>query len=293
MENLTSNIFSHLTAKERDTFSFPAKLLQNKKLLSGDVLDFGCGFGKDVELLKEKGINIVGYDKHYFPEYPTKKFDTIICFYVLNVLLPEEQASVLMEVSLLLKPSGKAFFAVRRDIKYEGFRTHKIHQKPTFQCNVKLNYKSIFKNENCEVYEYKHFNQIKRKINIECPFCNPDSERELILESATAYAIFDKFPVSKGHILIIPKKHCADYFQLTFKEQSACWFMMNKAKEILKKTFNPDGFNIGININESAGQTVSHVHIHLIPRYSGDVENPEGGIRGVIPEKKYYSLKEK
>jgi ATP adenylyltransferase len=61
-------------------------------------------------LLKEKGVNIIGYDKHYFPEYPTEKFDTIICFYVLNVLLPEEQASVLMEVSLLLKPGGKAFF---------------------------------------------------------------------------------------------------------------------------------------------------------------------------------------
>lgn len=293
MENLNSNLYSHLTAKERETLSFPAKLLHNKKLLSGNVLDFGCGFGKDVVLLKEKGVNIVGYDKHYFPDYPMEKFDTIICFYVLNVLLPEEQASVLMEVSLLLKPGGKAFFAVRRDIKYEGFRTHKIHQKPTYQCNVKLNYKSLFKNENCEVYEYKHFNQITRKTNIECPFCNPNTERELLLESATAYAMFDKFPVSKGHILIIPKRHCSDYFQLNFKEQSACWFIMNKAKEILKKTFSPDGFNIGINVNESAGQTVSHVHIHLIPRFTGDVENPEGGVRGVIPGKRYYSLKEK
>ena len=69
--------------------------------------------------------------------------------------------------------------------------------------------------------------------------------------------------------------------------------MMNKAKEILKSRFNPDGFNIGINVNESAGQTIPHVHIHLIPRYSGDVEEPEGGVRGVIPEKRYYSLKEK
>ena len=293
MENLNSNLYSHLTAKERDTLSFPAKLLYNKNQITGNVLDFGCGFGKDVVLLKEKGVNIIGYDKRYFPEYPTDQFDTIICFYVLNVLLPEEQASVLMEVSLLLKPGGKAFFAVRRDIKNEGFRTHKIHQKPTFQCNVKLNFKSIFKNENCEVYEYKHFNQITRKINIECPFCNPNSERELLLESATVYAMFDKFPVSEGHILIIPKRHCADYFQLNFKEQSACWFMMNKAKEILHKTFNPQGFNIGINVNESAGQTVPHVHIHLMPRYTGDVENPEGGVRGVIPEKRDYSLKEK
>ncbi len=282
------NTYSHLTAKERETLSFPAKLLLNKSLLVGDVLDFGCGFGKDVELLKAKGINITGYDKHYFPKYPTKKFDTIICFYVLNVLMQEEQAIVLMQLSQLVKPTGKVYFAVRRDLQFEGFRTHKVHQKQTYQCNVKLAYKSIFKNENCEIYEYKHFNQLKRKENPTCPFCNPDSERELIVESATAFAIFDKFPVSNGHALIIPKKHCDDYFDLTFREQSACMFMLNTVKEILKKKLNPDGFNVGINISEAAGQTVPHVHIHLIPRYKGDVKEPRGGVRGVIPEKKNY-----
>jgi diadenosine tetraphosphate (Ap4A) HIT family hydrolase len=286
------NIFSHLTAKERDNLSFPAKILIERKLFFGSILDFGCGFGKDVELLKKKGVNIVGYDKFYFPEYPTGKFDTVLCFYVLNVLLPEEQTAVLLEISRLLKPGGKAYFAVRRDIKYEGFRTHKIHQKPTFQCIVKLSYQSIFSNENCEIYEYKHFNQIIREKS-DCPFCNPNSERELILESATAYALFDKYPVSRGHALIIPKRHCANYFQLSFKEQSACWFVLNKVKEILIEDFTPDGFNVGINVNEVAGQTISHVHIHLIPRYTGDVELPEGGVRGVIPEKRYYSVKEK
>jgi diadenosine tetraphosphate (Ap4A) HIT family hydrolase len=288
MENLKLNQYNHLTAKERETLSFPAKLLLNKSLLVGNVLDFGCGFGKDVELLKAKGLNIVGYDKHYFPTYPIKKFDTIICFYVLNVLMQEEQANVLMEISQLLKPTGKAYFAVRRDLQFEGFRTHKVHQKPTYQCNVVLNYKSIFINENCEIYEYQHFNQISKLNQLDCPFCNPDSERELILESATAYAIFDKFPVNNGHTLIIPKKHCSDYFELSFKEQAACWYMLNKAKEILIQKFNPDGFNIGININESAGQTVPHVHIHLIPRYKGDVKEPKGGVRGVIPDKQKY-----
>lgn len=291
MEKLKSNSFNHLTAKERETLSFPAKLLLNRKFLSGDVLDFGCGFGKDVELLKEKGFNIVGYDKHYFPKYPIKKFDTIICFYVLNVLMQEEQANVLIEVSHLLKPSGKAFFAVRRDIQYEGFRTHKVHQKQTYQCNVKLAYKSVFKNENCEIYEYRHYNQLDKKENSNCPFCNPESERELIVESATAYSIYDKFPVNGGHALIIPKKHCADYFELTFKEQSACWFMLNTVKQIVKKKFNPDGFNIGVNVNEAAGQTISHVHIHLIPRYTGDVKEPKGGVRGVISDKKFYKFK--
>jgi diadenosine tetraphosphate (Ap4A) HIT family hydrolase len=285
---IQSNKYSHLTAKERETLSFPTNSLLKRNLLIGEILDFGCGFGKDVELLKNKGFNVCGYDKHYFPAYPTKKFDTIICFYVLNVLMQEEQANVLMEVSQLLKPTGKAYFAVRRDIRFEGFRTHKIHQKPTYQCNVILNYRSIFKNENCEIYEYEHFNQIKKKENSECPFCNPDSKRELIVESATAYSIFDKFPVNKGHALIIPKKHCSNYFDLSFKEQSACLFMLNKVKEIVSNKFNPDGFNVGINIGDAAGQTIPHVHIHLIPRYSGDVANPRGGIRHIIPDKGFY-----
>lgn len=282
------NDYSHLTAKERETLSFPARLLLNKKLLKGEVLDFGCGFGKDVELLSAKGIDITGYDKHYFPKYPKKKFDTIICFYVMNVLLPEEQAHVLLELSRLIKPYGKVYIAVRRDLQYEGFRTHRLHQMKTYQCNVVLNFKSMFKNDNCEIYEYRHYNQIARKNNPSCAFCNPEPERELIAESATAYAMLDKFPVSNGHTLIIPKKHCADYFDLTFKEQSACMFMLNFVKKILMKEFKPDGFNIGINIGESAGQTVPHVHIHLIPRYKGDVKEPRGGVRGVIPEKREY-----
>ena len=290
MEHLKSNSYNHLTAKERDSMSFPARILSNEKKLVGEVLDYGCGFGTDVEFLKKKGIPVTGYDKHYFPQYPAKKFDTILCFYVLNVLLPEDQAKVLMEVSGLLKPTGVAYFAVRRDLTFEGFRTHKIHQKPTYQCNVKLGYSSIFKNENCEIYAYRHYNQITRNTHTECPFCNPGKERELILESATAFAIFDQFPVSKGHTLIIPKKHCADYFELSFKEQSACWFMVNHIKQMLVKQYQPDGFNIGINIHAPAGQTIPHVHIHLIPRYAGDVERPEGGVRGVIPGKKEYSL---
>lgn len=283
-----SNTNSHLTAKERDSLSFPAKIILERNLLVGEVLDFGCGFGKDVELLSEKGIPIFGYDKHYFPEFPEKKFDTILCFYVLNVLFQEEQSTVLMELSQLIKPTGKVYIAVRRDIQYEGFRTHKIHQQKTFQCNVILNFKSIFKNKSCEIYEYQHYNQLLHSANKECPFCNPDSERELILETATIYAIYDKFPVNQGHALIIPKRHIANYFELSIKEQYAYLLVLNKVKEIVTKRFQPDGFNIGVNIGEHAGQTIPHVHIHLIPRYQGDVANPRGGVRGVIPSKKDY-----
>ncbi len=124
--------------------------------------------------------------------------------------------------------------------------------------------------------------------NLNCPFCNPDSDRELIAESKTAFAIYDKYPVNNGHALIIPKKHCSDYFDLTLKEQTACIFVLNKVKEIVSKRFNPDGFNVGINVGKKAGQTVNHVHIHLIPRYQGDVEDPLGGVRCVIPNKQKY-----
>jgi diadenosine tetraphosphate (Ap4A) HIT family hydrolase len=288
MEHLKTNQYNYLTAKERDQLSFPARIIKTKNLIKGNVLDFGCGFGSDVKMLKEQGFNIDGYDNHYFPEYPNKKYDTILCIYVLNVLLPEEQAKVLIDISRLLKPGGSAYFAIRRDIRYEGFRTHKIYKKPTYQCNVKLPYQSVFLNENCEIYEYRHFNHLKHSSKIDCPFCQPNTERVIIAESATVYAIFDKFPVNKGHTLIIPKRHCASYFDLSFKEQKACWFMVNEVKKIIENEFNPDGFNLGININESAGQTISHVHIHLISRYIGDVENPIGGVRGVITNKQNY-----
>jgi diadenosine tetraphosphate (Ap4A) HIT family hydrolase len=103
-----------------------------------------------------------------------------------------------------------------------------------------------------------------------------------------AYSIYDNFPVSNGHPLIVPKRHCADYFDLTLEEQSVCWNLVNTVRQILIEKFNPDGFNVGINVNEAAEQTIAHAHIHLIPRYTEDVKDPEGGVRGIIPEKKQY-----
>ena len=282
----------HLTAKERTTISFPTRWLKQNNLLKGEILDFGCGFGFDTDELQKEGFDIVGYDNYYRPEYPTKCFDTIICNYVLNVLETKEQAVVLMEVSELLKPTGTAYFTVRRDLKYEGFRTHYVHKQPTYQCNVVLPYKSLFLNENCEIYEYKHFNRTnykeKYELSSNCPFCKLNSKVELVCETATALAFFDGYPVSKGHTLIIPKRHVANYFDLSDEEQQDLWHMVNQCKTDLEKRFHPDGFNVGINVNEAAGQSVFHVHIHLIPRYKGDVENPKGGVRGVIKEKQRY-----
>ncbi|RCJ17732.1 HIT family protein [Nostoc sp. ATCC 43529] len=278
------NQFSHLTAIERTYLSFPAQFLLNQNLLQGKILDFGCGFGNDVKILRQKGCDITGYDPYYFPEYPQNKFDTIICFYVLNVLFAEEQANILMEISHLLKAGGKAYYAVRRDLKKEGFREHYVHKKPTYQCIAKLPFPSLYLDEHREVYEYIHYNYQQNSYNY-CIFCNPRKNLTLLTESATAYAIFDGYPISKGHVLVIPKRHVSNYFELPFKEQSACWFMVNKVQEILKTEFKPDGFNVGMNINREAGQNIMHASIHIIPRYKGDSVSLKSGIRNVIPKK--------
>jgi len=280
------NKYSHLTAKERDKMSFPTRILMERDLLKGYILDFGCGFGKDVEELKNKDYDIEGYDPYYQPEIKREKYDTIICNYVLNVLQVKEQAKVLFEVSRLLKLGGKAYFTVRRDVKKEGFRQHFVHKKYTYQCNVTLPFKSIFQTENLEIYEYQHYTSINK--SSKSRFLIDNTGENQIGEMATCFAIYDKYPVNKGHALIIPKREESDYFQLTFKEQAACWFLVNMVKEYLVSNFKPDGFNIGINSGKVAGQTVDHCHIHLIPRYENDMKDPTGGVRGVIPEKRVY-----
>ena len=121
----------------------------------------------------------------------------------------------------------------------------------------------------------------------QCIFCNLASER-IIAENELCLAIRDGFPVSEGHTLIIPKRHVADYFDLTSDEIAAMQTMMKESKRQLDNTLHPDGYNVGVNVNAAAGQTVFHVHMHLIPRYIGDVENPKGGVRGVIPGKQKY-----
>jgi diadenosine tetraphosphate (Ap4A) HIT family hydrolase len=277
------NKFSHLTAIDRVKLSSPMQFLLDRDLLMGRILDFGCGLGYDVKFLDRKGLNITGYDPYYLPKYPESKFDTIVCCYVLNVLMPEEQADVLMNIAHLLKPGGKAYYAVRRDLKKEGFREHYVHKKPTYQCTVKLPFKSIWLNEYCEIYEYVHYNHQWNSPN-NCIFCNPYRKISLLTESATAYAMFDGYPLSKGHVLIVPKRHISNYFELPQKEQSACWLMANKVQEILNREFQPDGFNVGMNINKAAGQAMNHATIHVIPRYQGDANGGKSGMRSVIPK---------
>ena len=113
-------------------------------------------------------------------------------------------------------------------------------------------------------------------------------KREKIFENSIGFVIFDKYPVNKGHCLIVPHRVYSDYFESTKKELVGLNELLFLTKNYLQNNFNPSGFNIGVNCGRDSGQTVDHLHIHLIPRYPNDIEDPTGGVRGVIPEKQKY-----
>jgi len=127
----------------------------------------------------------------------------------------------------------------------------------------------------------------KRDPNNPCLFCT--DPRGVSLQNELAYSARDTYGVSPGHTLVIPRRHVADFFDLTSEEISACMTLITEERELLDKEFNPDGYNIGVNVGAAAGQSILHVHIHIIPRYKGDVENPQGGVRHVIPKNAHYT----
>ena len=111
-----------------------------------------------------------------------------------------------------------------------------------------------------------------------CTFCNTQ-DREILFETKEFYLVKDAYPVSEGHLLIVSKQHKENFFEIDAKLMRLLPSMLTKAKQIIETNLKPDGYNIGINIGKDAGQTIFHLHIHLIPRYKDDVENPKGGIR--------------
>lgn len=121
----------------------------------------------------------------------------------------------------------------------------------------------------------------------DCIFCNIDLEKT-VLSNDSFIAVMDEFPVSNGHMLIISRRHINDIFELTMDEAESLQLMIVETKRYITAHYNHDGFNIGCNCGEAAGQTVMHFHMHVIPRYKGDVKNPRGGVRGVIPSKRIY-----
>lgn len=120
-----------------------------------------------------------------------------------------------------------------------------------------------------------------------CPFCTLPPDR-IVQENDYAVWIYDGFPVSPGHSLIIPKRHVGSFFEVSADERTAMLALLDKAKASVEEVYQPVAYNIGINDGPAAGQTVPHLHLHLIPRYSGDVADARGGVRWVIPDKADY-----
>lgn len=120
-----------------------------------------------------------------------------------------------------------------------------------------------------------------------CPFCRLEPER-VFAENEHAVAIYDGFPVNPGHALIIPKRHIVSLFEATREERKGLFDLLAEAREQLRAERKPDGFNIGINDGAAAGQSIFHLHIHLIPRFVGDCEDPRGGVRKLFPDRACY-----
>jgi len=126
-----------------------------------------------------------------------------------------------------------------------------------------------------------------------CLFCDKDNAKEhrIIFENELFYARWDNFPINKGHAEIMPKRHIVSFFNLSEEELIQMFDLLKRVKQLIDEKYHPDGYNVGSNEGEAAGRTIHHLHIHIIPRYFGDVPNPVGGIRNIIPEKGDYTKK--
>ena len=114
---------------------------------------------------------------------------------------------------------------------------------------------------------------------MDCELCKPT---DLLLENEQAYVQFERDSLSPGHIIVVPRRHVADFFQMSVSEQDAVSQLLREAHAYITQRFSPDGFNVGVNVGKAAGQSRMHVHVHLIPRYAGDVVDPKGGVRAVL-----------
>ena len=121
-----------------------------------------------------------------------------------------------------------------------------------------------------------------------CPLCAAAGRSDTLAANDHAVAVFDAYPVSPGHTLILARRHVAQLFELSLDEQIALWSLLQAVKAAIESHHSPAGYNIGLNVGTAAGQTVAHVHLHVIPRYTGDVDDPTGGVRLVIPQRGNY-----
>ena len=165
---------------------------------------------------------------------------------------------------------------------------------PLFNLLLEKSTKLLQRKLNQSFYSKKAIRTLKQVVNTatqisarsDCVFCSLN--RKVIWEDKYFIAVYDKYPVSKGHVLLIPREHMASLFDLPLKTFISSFLALHSIKTILDKLHNPDGYNIGMNLGKAAGQTIDHLHIHIIPRYEKDIEDPTGGVRFVIPHKGNY-----
>jgi diadenosine tetraphosphate (Ap4A) HIT family hydrolase len=163
-------------------------------------------------------------------------------------------------------------------------------QGPSEENNYQaLCYKCNANKRDTDSTDFRDWKHIYDKKEVGCIFCEPEAQR-ILANTGLAYVLKDGFPVTDGHILVIPTRHIGSFFELYSPEQKACMRLLNEWQSYIKANDSSvKGFNIGVNVNEAAGQTIGHCHIHLIPRRYGDVSEPRGGIRNVIPGKGNYN----
>ena len=198
------------------------------------------------------------------PNHPTEKFDTIISIYLFNWLDNIEQKNVLLSVSRLLKQEGKAYFAIKHHFGFKNICLNEQHKIEQTVANVTLPFKKVFQCYIFYIYKFQHFNIKSRNLS-QCPYCSP--QQEVMLENEYSYAMLSNSPITKGRALVIPKRHVANYFELTINEQIACQLTLNRLKKIIDEEHSPDGYSVSINMNAWAGQGVDHVGIELVGRY--------------------------
>ena len=219
-------------------------------------------------LLSRKGYNIEVCNRDYQPNHPTQQFDTIISIYLFNWLNNIEQNNVLLSVSRLLKHGGNAYFAVKHHFGFKNICLNEQHEIEQTVSNVTLPFKKVFNSYIFDIYKFQHFNIASRNL-WPCSYCSP--QQEVLLENEYSYAMLSSSPISKGHALVIPKRHVASYFDLTVDEQIACQLTLNRLKKIIDEEYAPEGYSVNINMNALAVLRVDHVGIELVARYKADV----------------------
>lgn len=234
---------SHLTALKRDKESFPARWLLLNRHIRGEILDYGCGYGKDVQFFQQNDLKCSGYDPHFFPDLPNKvhQFDRICSTFVFNVLEAEERNLAMMRISRLLKPKGRAFISVRRDVDESGYRVVPGTKEIVYQANVFLPFKSLLQDLNYEIYEYRPYVRLNVQ-EVDRSMISPPNGYEMLAESINAVAVIPKQLRFKHHFIVLPKRKAASFHQLPLQEQAECLqladFVINEVEKVPGLSFS-------------------------------------------------------